>query len=116
MSNASDIEELLFKATKHAKRVGMVKTAVVALGAFAGSAFGVGVASGKYLAKILEGQDGILHLVQGQDEKIKDLQSANRFYSDRLAKLDPSVDISIKCCTEQTRRTDFLMQRAMERR
>lgn len=110
MSDVSDIEELLLKATKHAKRAGMIKTAIVCAGAFAGSAFGVGVASGKYLAQILDGQDRVLRLVQGQDEKIKDLQTADRLFASRLNAVEPVSDTAAKCCIHQTLRIDSLMR------
>jgi len=108
MTDVSDIEELLSKAHRNAKRLGAIKMALVCLSTGAGAAFGGGVAAGKYLAKILEGQDRMLALVAGQDEKIKDLQGAQRSFADRLASLDAATTNAGACCSNTTRRVDAL--------
>lgn len=108
MTDISDIEDLLEKAKKHATRMAWVKTAMVCGATMLGTAFGAGIVSGRYLGKILNGQDEMLRLVRGQDAKIKDVQDQMKTVDSRVAVNEKVCDTASTCCRDQAKRVDIL--------
>lgn len=113
VGDVSDIEDLLDKAKKRAARIGWIKTAMVCGATMLGTAFGSGVVAGKYLNRILNGQEEMLRLIRGQDDKISGQQDAIRVIGERVAANDKVCDGATQCCREQARRVDILYQQPM---
>lgn len=107
MTDVSDIGDLLEKAQKHARRIGWLKTALVALSSLVGTAIGAGWTARGYLGQLAT-KDDVVKIMNGQQEQIADLQKGQRALGDRVTTNEIVAVNGRDCCSNTTRRVDAL--------